>query len=155
MKDLEYEVLVLGLGNLLMSDDGLGVLAIEELKKKEWSDNILFLEAGTGIINCLSVISVSQKLIVVDAVRGGGKPGSVYRFTEEKLLGQRLTDSHGFSLPEALWWARKVKGLPREILIYGVEPEVITLGTELSPLVAKALPQVISRVIKEIKKQGS
>lgn len=150
MKDFKYEILILGLGNLLMSDDGLGVWVIEELKKKEWKDNILCLEAGSGIINCLAAISVSQKLMVVDAIKGGGKPGSLYSFSEEKILGQNTSNPHGLSLPEVLWLARKINGLPKEVFIYGVEPEKLSLGTELSPIVAKSLPLIIEKMTKEI-----
>lgn len=149
MKNLEYEILVLGLGNLLMGDDGLGCLAVAELQKKFGeSPNVLLLEAGGGIINYLGDISKCSKLIAIDAVHGGREPGTIYRL--KGIEDGRWEDSHGFSLGEAVSLARELTGWPKEVVIYGVETLTVASSVQLSPLLAGVLPLLVEKVSKEI-----
>ncbi|WP_282434547.1 hydrogenase maturation protease [Desulfotomaculum copahuensis] len=149
---IKYDVLVLGLGNILMSDDGLGIRVVEKLKEKKWPSGALILEAGTALISCLAEISHSRHAIAVDAVRAGGISGTIYRLTDEELIRSAYgeQDGHGFSLPAAIELARSLTGFPDSLVIYGVEPQDVKPGLLISPPVERALPVVTGAITEEI-----
>jgi len=154
MKGIKYNVLVIGLGNLIMSDDGLGIHVAEDLRQKEWPPGVSILEVGTSVLNYLEEIGRSRHLIAIDAVRAGGVPGSVYRITGHdvpKQLGG-LRDAHGVSLAGVIDLARGITGFPDSIVVYGVEPRNLGFGNQLSPAVKKVLPVVIKKITSEIVK---
>ncbi|MGQ9826169.1 MAG: hydrogenase maturation protease [Desulfotomaculales bacterium] len=148
----EYRVLVLGLGNLYRADDGLGVRVVRELGGRKWPPGAFLLEAGTAVLDCLEEISRSRFVVAVDAVRGGGRPGTVYRFTVEELgfPEQTWCDAHSFFLPGVVALARKMTGLPQSVVIYGVEPADLSLGDRLSAPVRKVFSRVVQLVSREI-----
>jgi hydrogenase maturation protease len=154
MSEQSYEILVLGIGHLLMADDGLGVLAVEGLRKKTWPRDVRILEAGVSAMLFLEEISRSQNVIIVDAVRMGGVPGSIYRlhFRDIPCVGDGWRDAHGFSPVTAIEMARELTGLPFNTVIYGVEPCAIEPGIGLSPAVASSLQTVMDRVEEEIER---
>jgi len=154
MNKLKYEVLLIGIGNVLMGDDGLGVYAAEELKKREWPPEVCILEAGLSVMYYLEEISCARSVIAVDAVRAGGRPGNIYRFMgrEIKNSPEKWRNSHGFSLLEVVELSKHLTGLPANLIIYGVEPLELGFRNELSPAVNETMPFVIKRIIKEIDK---
>lgn len=153
MSKVNCKVLILGLGNLLMSDDGIGLRVTEGLKQKKWPPGVVILEVGTSVIQYLKEISRTRKLIAVDAVRAGGKPGSIYRLTLDELAdapGQ--FESHSFSLLQVIQLARYITGMPADIVIYGMEPGQLGPGTQISPVVQSALPKLIDQVTRDIER---
>jgi len=153
MYNLKSKVLVIGIGNLLISDDGLGLCAARRLKQEDWSQEVSIIEAGTSVVNYIEEISRFDYVIVIDAVRGGGKPGSIYRRRMGNIMQcvPDRQDAHGFSVFQAVELARELKGKPVGLIIYGMEPEHLIYGLELSPVVEKALPRLVEKVIEEIK----
>lgn len=137
-----------------MADDGLGVYASEELKKKEWPPGIAILEVGTSVVCYLEDISLSRNVIAMDAVRAGGKPGTIYRLTPGEMLNPPdcWRDSHGLPLPGVIALARELKGFPASFIVYGMEPLDLSYGFRLSTSVKKSLPLMISKVGEEIKR---
>ncbi|AGL03458.1 hydrogenase maturation protease [Desulfoscipio gibsoniae] len=151
MKNLQYQVLVLGLGNLIMSDDGLGVYAVNELKKQKWLPGAAILEVGTSIINYLEEISHAQNIIVIDAISFGYPPGKIYRFNFDDIDWPSASlDAHGISLPAIIAMARVISRLPAKVIIYGIEPAFVLLGSKLSEPVNKSLPLLIEKVSREV-----
>lgn len=153
MNNIDYQVLILGLGNLLMSDDSLGLHVTETLKQKKWPPGIVILEVGTSVIQYLKEISRTRNLIAIDAVRAGGKPGSIYRLTIDELAdapGQ--FESHSFSLLQVIQLARHITGMPAGTVIYGMEPGQLGPGTQISPVAQSALPKLIDQVTREIER---
>lgn len=153
IKDVTVEILVLGIGNLLMSDDAVGLRVAENLERKEWPPEVAVLEVGTSVFSYLEIISRSRHVIAVDALRAGGKPGSIYRLAEEDILCRQdcWRDMHGFSLPEAIQLARKITGFPRGFIVYGVEPQEFVLGISLSPPVERSIHLLVNLIECEIK----
>ncbi|HBV99133.1 MAG TPA: hypothetical protein DEF36_19095 [Desulfotomaculum sp.] len=147
-----YKILVLGLGNLLMGDDGIGVLAVEELKKSEWPPGVHILEVGTSVFYYLAEICRAQHLIAVDALSAGGAPGSIYRLDWEDIFCGPEKGAHAISLPGLIKMARAMTGLPGSAAIIGVEPGNLGLGEPLSFAVREALPVILRRVTKEVEK---
>ena len=140
---------VMGAGNILMSDDGIGVRAVETLKELGGlPDDIDLIDAGTATLDALPLLDGVERLIIVDAVKGGGPPGTIYQFSPEDISEIRSgkISLHQISLLEALASNSLLGSTPPEIVIVGVEPQDISSGTDLSPKIAGALPKVIEAV---------
>ncbi|ABB38936.2 hydrogenase expression/formation protein [Oleidesulfovibrio alaskensis G20] len=150
-------ILVLGVGNILYTDEGLGVRAVESLMDRyEFSDNITLMDGGTLGIKLMDAIMSCEQLIVVDAVLGGDAPGSVYRLTGEDLrksLG--FNDSmHQTDLVDTLIYCEIAGNRPQAVVI-GMEPyDYQSMGTELSATVAERLPAMCEIVLKEVSDHG-
>jgi len=139
---------VAGLGNVLLMDDGVGVHAIEQLRKDP-PPHACLAGVGTAVLYALDLIEWADKIIAIDAVKAGGPPGTLYAFDGDGAAER----DHPVSLHELnLLGALRLLGPdhPRpEIVIVGVEPETIDYGLELSPAVQAALPQV-ALAVREI-----
>ena len=136
-------IVILGVGNLLMSDDGIGPHAAQALALCP-PPGVCVADVGTDFLSALSFLETARRVLVIDAVRAGGAPGTIYRLTESDMARQPTgsAPSHSLNLLEA----RRLlspDSPPIEISILGVEPAVIDYGMELSPAVAAALPQVL------------
>ena len=159
MKTIEifpkYQILVLGVGNILRSDDGIGNVAAGLLRElKKWPESVEFLEVGTAMLNYLREISLARRLIIIDAIQAGGKPGSIYRYEQQEdleLFYQDDAESHGLPLAHIIEWARALTGWPARVVIYGVEPASLDLGSRISHPVMMALSALISHLATEIK----
>ncbi len=137
----ELRILIAGLGNLLLKDDGVGVHAVNELRKTPASD-VIVADVGTAVLDGLHLFEWADKILAIDAMQAGGEPGTVYAFGVGDVEDTGCQASlHELSLVAAL------RLLPTahepEIVMLGVEPEVIDFGLELSPAVEASLPQVL------------
>ncbi len=150
-------ILVLGVGNLLLHDEGVGVRAIERLESEYvFSDNVRLFDGGTLGLRLLDPILHADCLIVVDAVQNGGEPGTIYRLTADDL-NRRLTfknSIHQLDLVETLAYAELLGKRP-EAVIVGIEPEDISQwGTELTATLRRRFDDLIEIVLAEIRKAG-
>lgn len=136
-------VLVLGLGNWLMSDDGIGVHAVRALAEDPPAGADL-VDAGTAVLDALPLVEAADRVLLLDAVTAGGPPGTVCTFDARDATAARPALSlHSLDLPSALACFGRGPG-PREIRVLGVEPARIGYGTELSTAVRAALPALTS-----------
>ncbi|MFV0420742.1 HyaD/HybD family hydrogenase maturation endopeptidase [Oleidesulfovibrio sp.] len=155
--DQKNRILVLGVGNILYTDEGLGVRAVESLMDRyEFAENITLMDGGTLGIKLMDAIMSCDQLIVVDAVLGGDEPGSVYRLTGEDLrksLG--FSDSmHQTDLVDTLIYC-DIAGHRPEAVVIGMEPyDYQTMGIDVSPAVAERLPAMCDIVLKEVTALG-
>ncbi len=150
-------ILVLGVGNLLLKDEGLGVRMVERLETAyAFSDNVELMDGGTLGLRLLDPISQADRVIVIDAVQNGGPPGTVYRLPAE-ALNKKVTfknSIHQLDLLETLAYADLMGHRPETIII-GMEPEDISpWGTELTETVARRLPELEREVLEEIQRAG-
>jgi len=150
-----YKILIVGLGNILMADDGLGIVALKELRKRYGQQkDICLLEVGTSILDYITDIANTETLIVIDAITAGGTAGTIYRIDEESSQlaeGCCLSlDSHGWGLLEAVVLSRKLTGLPDRLLIYGIEPYICKYGIFLSSPVQKSLKKLVDIVQQSV-----
>jgi len=145
-------ILILGVGNILLSDEGVGVHVIQAMQGRELPDNVELLDGGTGAFDLLDLIAHRDKIIIIDAVQGGGEPGAIYRFRPDDITLSRhpLTSAHQVNLSDALTMAKFAGCAPGDVIIYGIEPKRIDWGLELSPEVAAVVPRVIELVMKEL-----
>jgi hydrogenase maturation protease len=141
--------LVLGIGNLLLSDEGVGVHVVRALAQRELPSGVAVVEAGTAFLDVLSDIAQANRILLVDAMEGGGTPGTVYRvpFDQCRHPGM-LASLHGLDLSRVLFMA----GNDRKplITVFGIEPARIEWGMELSPAVQGALSAVEEALYEEL-----
>lgn len=139
-KTRKPRILIAGLGNLTLMDDGVGVHAIQELQKNP-PPGAVVAEVGTQVLGALHLFEWADKVLAIDAMQAGGKPGTVYAFgTDNVDKGGIQVSLHELNLLAALNFLKdQVKP---EIIIFGVEPEKIDYGLELTPAVAAALPEL-------------
>ncbi|MEJ2729892.1 MAG: HyaD/HybD family hydrogenase maturation endopeptidase [Deltaproteobacteria bacterium] len=151
------EIMILGVGCILYSDEGFGVRVIETLQDRyEFPDNIQVVDGGVLGINLLGVISQPDHLIVVDAIRNKGKPGDLYRL-EGEAIPERIrakNSLHQVDFLEALTLCQALDKVP-ETVILGVEPaDIDTLSTDLTPTTQSRIDAIIEKVLDEIKRLG-
>lgn len=144
---------IIGVGNPLMADDGLGIVAAERLAAMDWSAGVEVLDGGTGGLTLLDLFAGARAVILLDAVAMGAAPGTLRRFTAAELSelpaetpGLSL---HGGGLAEVLALARELGELPL-LLLFGVQPATIELQLGLSPVVTAALPELLAAVVTEV-----
>jgi len=137
--------LILGLGNLLLGDEGVGVHAVRALAAAGLPANVAALDVGTALLDALADLEIADRLIVVDAMRAGGPPGTVYRLDDGALARNGCIASlHGFDLPRVLALTRRRAAPP--VVVFGVEPELLDWSLELSPCVAGSVPALLRAV---------
>ncbi len=155
------KVLVLGLGNMLLKDEGIGVHIACQLQKRKLPDNVEVIDGGTAGMDILLSQQCPYKLVVIDAMKAGRKAGTIYKarfkaeekdklnciFSEDK---ESKISSHQVGLIDALAAAEKMNCAPIEIVIIGVEPEQIGYGLELTEEVKQKVPAIINTVLEEI-----
>ncbi len=143
---------VIGVGNLLLRDEGIGIHVIQEMRKMGVK-NIDLLDCATAGLDLLHIIGKYEKIVIVDAVKGGNKPGTIYKLGIRDInfeKGEALS-LHEVNLTKTLEIGEKLGLLPEKIVLIGVEPKDLGFGMELSEEVKKSLPFVIDTTLKEIK----
>ncbi len=145
---------MLGIGNTLLRDDGVGVHVVEALRDMGvHGERLQLIDAGTSPDVLLSLDSV-DKLIVVDAADGGCEPGAVYRFRLEEVdLDEQGVDSlHQMNLVQTLWMMDMLGRKPNDVVIFGIQPKEIELGLEPSDELAQKIPGIAELVLEEIER---
>ena len=141
--------LIIGLGNPLRGDDGVGVRAAQALAEQKLPPGVEVLDGGTQGLGIVNLLEGRQRVIFVDAADMGAAPGEFRRFTldEAQLLGNdRHLSLHNANLRDALLLAQALDMLPAEVIIFGVQPASLEWKTSLSPAVEAALPKLLEAV---------
>jgi hydrogenase maturation protease len=145
--------LILGLGNPLLGDEGIGVRAAEELKELQLPEGVEVVEGGTGGLRLIGLMEGYQRVIIVDAADMGQPPGRVVRFTLSEVRFKTVEPPlslHQIGLGEVLALAEALEVAPAEVIVIGVQPGRVEAGTGLSPEVEGAIPQIITMVFDEL-----
>jgi len=143
---------ILGLGNPLFSDEGVGIHLVQGLMWEEISERAEIVDGGTDALYLLGTIEGTDHLLVVDAIDGDGAPGSLYRLEGEQIdtgWKNRLS-AHQIGFQEVLGLARLQGRLPAQIVLLGVQPQSLDWGTELTDTVAGVLPRLRAMVYEQI-----
>jgi hydrogenase maturation protease len=144
-------ILVLGLGNMLLSDDGVGPALLQQFAdtRARWDGQVEFLDGGTQGLALLGLLSGRRALIIIDALRTGAPPGTIHRLTLPELhevSPRRASSGHESNAGELLAAAQLLDELPDRLFVVGVEPEQIATGIGLSPSVLEALPAASDQI---------
>ncbi len=154
----EDKIVVLGVGNTLLKDEGVGVRVVEELKKKfAFPSNVRLVDGGTQGLWLLPTLQEADRLVVIDAVLGKCEPGSIYRLEKDDLpKGLRLKQSaHDSDLIEALNLCALLDQAPQTVVVIGIEPEDISAyGLQLTPTIESRVPALVDQVLVELGKLG-
>jgi len=143
---------VLGIGNLIRGDDGLGVHVARALTARGCPDGVEVLDGGTAPLDALAAVGSVRRLVIVDAADLGEAPGTVRALSPDDLI-PATGDSvslHDLDLIWALNVLRLTGQEPREVVIVGVQPASMDWSTELSPAVAARLEDAIDAVLAAI-----
>ncbi len=148
-------LLIVGIGNELLGDEGLGVHVARALlqRRPALPAAVEVLEAGTALLDVLPEMSRYSRVVIVDAIRGGKDPGTVYRaeldLDCQPARGALPLSLHQVDVVETLAVADALGLRPRRLTLVGAEPESMAAGTELSPRLAKAAQAIASLLAEE------
>lgn len=146
-------VVVLGVGNLLLRDEGVGIHAVRELASLEWPPGVAVVDGGTAGLDLLPYFEEADMVVVIDCLDADTAPGTIYRIPVAELdLDDKTRDAvslHEMRLKDVLVLARRMGKLPPTV-VYGVQPAAIAWGLELSPEVANVLPQLTELVKRDV-----
>ncbi len=149
---MKKPIMVIGVGNSIQMDDGFGIHALNELKNHALPEDVELFDGGTLGIDLMPWIEGREKLIFIDCVKGGNKPGTLYKFKPEDLTyeDEIKTSMHQIGLIESLQMIAITGKAPDDITIFGVEPKAIDWGEELSEELKSVIPKVIKLLLNEI-----
>lgn len=144
---------IIGVGQEWRGDDAAGLLVARQLREFA-GPQVTILENSGSMSDLLAAWQGAGWVILADAVRGGGRPGEIYRFpVSERPLPAELfpaTSTHAWGVAQAVALSRVLGALPPHLVVYGIEGRNFDLGQELSPAVARAVPEVARRIRQEI-----
>lgn len=144
---------ILGLGNELLGDKGLGVHAIRQLKKSRLPETVNLVEVGTAVLDTLLALKYAERIIVLDAMTAGGKPGTLYRVPLDHWDGSPcIATMHGFEIFREMVLAARKRKNPLPIMVFGVEPDAMGWSMTLSPAVSNSIPSLIEAIREELQK---
>lgn len=147
-------ILVLGLGNLLRSDEGVGIHVVRELLKMHIPETVEVIDGGTLGAELIGVIQGRKRVFLVDAMRADTPPGSVMRvpFNELKPAISRSMSVHGTGVGELLYCCGNLVPRP-EIIIYGIVPKLIDRWSmNLTAVVQSHISSIAALILEEISK---
>ncbi|MFH1007518.1 MAG: hydrogenase maturation protease [Candidatus Latescibacterota bacterium] len=153
MEKAKKPFLVLGLGNVLLGDDGVGIRVVEALKERilpRWVEVISGGVAGHRLMDWLEGV---DKAVIVDAARMGKLPGTVMRFKPEETSSPKCRTRpslHEGDILQTLELAKLLGIEAKEVIFYGVQPGQIDPGEGLSPEVQRMVPDLVARVLEEV-----
>lgn len=149
--------LIIGLGNILLKDEGVGVKCVEYLKGKPLDEDVKLVDGATLGFDLLEEIEGFEKVVIVDAVDMGKEPGFVASFRAEEVLslpGSKKFSLHEIGLAEVLQVGSQIGYDFSRATIVGIQPREILRGENLSPEVEARLPDLADKVLEEIGKKG-
>ncbi|MGE5416410.1 MAG: hydrogenase maturation protease [Acidobacteriota bacterium] len=146
------KVLVVGIGNPLLQDEGLGVHVVNQIEQMDLPLGVEVIDGGTHTYDLVDFFCQGENLIVVDALKAGGEPGTIYRASLDELglkAEEGATSLHQLHFIEAMHMVNLLGHHPK-VIVFGVEPNVIDWGLELTPQVQAKMPKLLDFIEKEI-----
>jgi len=150
------KLLVMGVGNILMMDEGIGVHAVHEFwkEKQDFDDTLVdFIDGGTFTQDIFFLFEEYEQVLVLDIVRAGHTPGTIYSLDEDDLVKneKQVLSLHDTDLLDSLDMAQ-MRGHRPTLKIVGIEPEKIDWGTQMTPVLVKAFPGFMKVARQHIEK---
>ncbi len=147
------DTIILGIGNTLRGDDGIGPKVIDWLSEHDVPEDVTLVDGGTSGLSIVSQVMGQRRAIIVDAANVGCAPGAWLRFTMAEVqlkTSDALFSLHSAGLAEALMLGATLKVLPPELIIYGVQPQNLEWLPQLSDRVQAAVPQIGQAILTEV-----
>jgi hydrogenase maturation protease len=152
------KILVVGVGNMLMMDEGIGMYALRELEKKRLPEDVTLTDAGTDIFKIISLDNKYHTVIIIDAIRRNETPGSIYKFSIDEInVDDGEKNVHRISIVEALRLIKfSIENYKNcNMILMGIEPEKIEFGLSLTETVQTKIDTLTELVLKEIENARS
>jgi hydrogenase maturation protease len=151
------KIVILGVGNILLKDEGVGVRVVKELEKNySFPSHVELIDGGTAGHHLINLVRDFDEIIVIDAVEGGETPGTLYRFCLDQITFEIPTalSIHEVGVLEVLSQLKLLDKTPRVTFI-GIEPRDISpWGMDLSPVIEEKIPEMMELVLKELEELG-
>ena len=147
------KTLVLGVGNLLLTDEGIGIHAIQRiLEEKRLPEEIEIVDGGTAGLALLYYLEGVDRLVIIDAVETGQPPGTIVRLAGERIPAYMSlkVSPHEITLPDFLAAARLRDLYPKEVVVWGMQPQSLDVGVDLSPDIEARLGTLVNYVVNEV-----
>jgi hydrogenase maturation protease len=148
------KTLVLGMGNPILRDDCIGLRVLEELEGLFFDSDVTLQTSTLAGMNLLECLIGFDRAILVDGIRTGGEPGSVYRLSPQDFIARHtLPHLHNVDFFQALILARGlIPDMPNDVVIVGIEvKDVSTFGEDLTPEVERSVPQAVGQILQIVK----
>ena len=158
MSKKSKQILVLGVGNILLGDEGAGVKALELMQERyDFSDNVEFLDGGTAGFELLSFLDNKTDLFIFDAIIDDAKPGTVKKFNLDNppAFFQDRISPHQLGLSEMLSTAALTDDLPENITLFGIVPKTVDTGMELTGPVREGVENMVDMAIDDLQTIGA
>lgn len=152
----EKSILILGVGNLLLGDEGIGIHVAQRLQQMELPPDVDVIDGGTGGFELIEHCRGRKKIIIVDAIKVAAEPAAVFRLTPEAVSKQQgqAYSAHEGGVHELLHFCKMLVP-PPEMLIFGVAPlETQRMSTQLSEPLARKLHEIVALIVDEVKRGG-
>lgn len=157
MNGSEAKVLVLGIGNLLIGDEGVGCRTAEELSRRyTFPPTVECVDGGTAGFELLTMIDDKEHLILIDALKNDQPPGTVVLVEDEHVPQAFLarTTPHQLGICDVLAAAQLSDTMPKRLTLYGIEPKQLDVGIGLSPEVEAGMEKTIGAVVTQLRHFG-
>ncbi|OIN91080.1 MAG: hydrogenase expression/formation protein [Comamonadaceae bacterium CG1_02_60_18] len=148
---------VLGIGNTILTDEAAGVRAVEALERAyAIPANVTLIDGGTSGMEMIEDLSNVDFLLVLDVVLTGAAPGTLVRIAGDEIpvFFRDKLSPHQIGLPDVLASLELLGALPKEIVVLGVEPVSLELGTEMTPAITAAVPRLADMALGELSQRG-
>ncbi|MFQ5957314.1 MAG: HyaD/HybD family hydrogenase maturation endopeptidase, partial [Candidatus Brocadiales bacterium] len=141
--------------NILLRDEGVGVRVVEKLKSEyPLPDNIEVMDGGTLGLRLIPYLEGREAIFIIDAIDRGGEPGELFRIEAEgidDIYNSRKLSAHQIGLREVLALSRLQKILPKRVCLFGIQPQTVDVGLELSEPVTSRLNELIDMLLEEVR----
>jgi hydrogenase maturation protease len=150
-------IAILGIGNILLQDDGVGVHAVKRLiDKYEFPDGVELIDGGTKGLDLLPLFEGRDKILIIDAANFKKEPGTIDIIEGDKIptfLSSKLS-VHQIGLPDTLFAAKLMDISPAEMCLIGIQPASMNAGTELSDIINSRMNLLLKKVLQKLKEWG-
>lgn len=151
------DVTILGVGNVILTDEGFGVRAAEYLDHHyTFPDNVQIVDGGTLGIELTQYVTGTNKLLVIDSINGGAEPGTVFRFHNDAIMEhfQDKLSAHEVGIQDVLALLTVTGHKIPEVIVVGAQPFDLEAGVGLSDGMQALLPQIVEQILKDLRDWG-
>jgi hydrogenase maturation protease len=151
------EVTILGIGNVILRDEGFGVRVAEYLDKHyEFPESVQIVDGGTLGIELTQYVTGTEKLLVIDSINGGAEPGTTFRFHNDDVMEhfQDKLSAHEVGIQDVLGLLTVTGHKIPDVVVIGAQPYDVEAGVELSDGMMELLPQMVEQALSELKNWG-